>query len=67
MRLGAGDGGDALDEVEDAFRLPSFLGEHGFDNGRGLGLGEPALPQEFGAIGIGASHNRSTHRPDPVD
>jgi len=67
MRLAAGDGSDALDEVEDGRCRMPLLGEHSFDDGRGLGLGEAALPQELGAVVVGASDDRSARGLDAAD
>src|SRR6266705_4970564 len=57
MRLVARDGGDALHEIEDAFRRAAFLRQHRFYHLGGLGLGEAAATQKLGAILVTACHD----------
>ncbi len=54
MGLLARDGGDALNEIEDALGRTSFFGQHGFDDPVGLGLREAATAEEVGAVLVGA-------------
>jgi hypothetical protein len=46
MRLRPCDGGDALDEVEDALGQLTFFYQQGLDDPGALGAGEAALAQE---------------------
>ena len=46
MRLAARECGDVLHEIEHTFRRAVFPVQHGLDDFRRLGLGEPALAQE---------------------
>ena len=57
MRLVAGNGGDALHEIEDRLGRPAFLGQHGVDDLAGLGLRKAAAAQEVGTVLIGACHD----------
>ena len=65
--LVAGDGGDALDEVEYALGLAAFLGQHRLDDLRRLALGEAALTQKFVAVLIGAGDDLLPRCLDAVD
>ena len=55
MRLTAGQCGNPLHEIEQAFRRTAFLVQHGLDDFHRLGLGEPALAQEALSILASAS------------
>ena len=67
MRFVAGHGGDALDEVENAFGLVTLFGQHDVDDLRRLSLGKPALAQEVRPIVIGAGDDLLPRRSDAVD
>src|SRR5258707_15340050 len=67
MRLVARNGGDALHEIEDAFRRPSFLRQHRVDHLACLGLREAATAQKFGAIPIVAWPDPLSGGLDAVD
>ncbi len=59
--LVAGDGGDALDEIEDALGRSTFLDQHRVDDFAALGLREAAAVQEN--IAIGGIETRPTRWP----
>lgn len=65
MRLGAGERRDPLDEIEDRFRRPTFLLQHGGDDLLGLGTREAAPAQEALAIVILAGDDLLASRSDP--
>src|ERR1700746_1862045 len=67
MRLVARNGGDALHEIEDAFRGAAFLGQHGVAPLGLLGFGEAATTQKFGAILVAACHDPLAGGLDAVD
>ena len=67
MRLVARDGGDALHEIEDAFRRAAFLRQHRVDHLGCLGLGEAAATQKLGAILVAACHDPLAGGLDAVD
>ncbi len=67
MRLVARDGGDALNEIEDALRRTAFLGQHRVDDLAGFGFGEAATAQEVAAILVAARHDPLARRLDAVD
>ena len=62
MGLIACDGGDTLDEIEDALRLSAFLSEHRVNDLRGLGFREAPLMQEFAAVLVGAVGGRALEK-----
>ena len=67
MRFVTRHSGDALDEVEDAFRLVTLFGQHDVDDLRRLSLGKSALAQEVRPIVIGAGDDLLPRRSDAVD
>lgn len=67
LGLAAREGGDALDEVEHRLGWTPFLGEYGVDDLGGLGLPEPAFPQEIGAIPVRTRDDAFSRLPDAVD
>ena len=67
MGLVAGDGGDALDEVENALGLAAFFVQHPLQDFGGLGLAEPALAQEVGSVFVGAGDDLCAGLLDAVD
>ena len=67
MRLIAGHGRDALHEIEDALRRPTFFGQHRIDDLPGLGFLEAAPPQEVGAIVIVVRHDPLAGSLDAID
>ena len=67
MRLVAGDGGDALHEIEDAFRRAAFLRQHCIDHLACLGLREAAATQELGAIVVVTRHDSLAGGFDAID
>ena len=67
MRLLARDGGDALHEIEDAFRRAAFLRQHRVDHLGCLGLGEAAATQKLGAILVTACDDLFAGGLDAVD
>jgi hypothetical protein len=64
MLLSAGDCGDALHEIEQAFRGPVFLSEHGLDDPGRLELGEAAFAQEFRAVVVRVGNDALPRRLD---
>lgn len=67
MRLVAGNGRDALHEVEGALGLTALLGKRGLNDLRRLRLAEAALAQEFGALVVGPRDNAFARGLDAVD
>ena len=67
MRLGAGNRGDALHEIEHAFRRAAFLVQNGRNDFRRLGLGEAALAQEALPLLVLAGDDPFPRRPDAGD
>jgi hypothetical protein len=67
LRPAAREGGDALDEVEHGFGRTSFLGQYRVHDLGGLGLPEPALAQEIGAVLVRPRDDALARLPNAVD
>ena len=67
MRLAPRHRGDALDEIEDAFRLAAFFGQHRLDDLGRFSLGETALAQEIVTVFVTAGDDLFPCRLDTVD
>ena len=67
VRLIAGNGSNALYEIEDALRRPTLFNQHRIDDLARLGFRETAATQELGAILVGACHDPLAGGLDAID